>query len=83
MFDVVLNMNRLQKLVAAFDENAAAMVGKHLGTDDKAVSALRLSVEGGAALKVTAVMNVRYLPKFFLVADAAGPPAPAPRVTHS
>jgi hypothetical protein len=59
------------KFVGAIGDKPGADVGaeaaKHFGTDDKAVSALRLTVAGGQTLKVKATLNVRYIPKLFTV----------------
>lgn len=63
VIDLTLNANRLQKLVAAIDEKSGATIAKLLGTDDKPVSAFRVTVEGGATLKVKATVNLRYAPK--------------------
>ncbi|MBA4064616.1 MAG: hypothetical protein C0501_13060 [Isosphaera sp.] len=72
VLDVTLNTARLHKLVAAFDEQAAAMVAKFLGTDDKPATPLRITVEGGAELKVKLVVNVRHLPRLFVAAAVGG-----------
>jgi hypothetical protein len=67
------NMNRLHKVVASIaGEQGAGMFAKFIGTDDKAVSMLRVTVEGGQTLKAKATVNVRYLPKFILVGEQAG-----------
>jgi hypothetical protein len=66
------NMARLQKFVTTIDERAGAMFAKHLGTDDKAVSMFRLTVDGGQSLKVKITVNVRYLPKAFLIDEMGG-----------
>jgi hypothetical protein len=67
------NAKRLQKLVAAADEKVGAEFPKHFGADDKPVTALRVTVEGGKELKVRATFNVRHLPKLFVVGDAVQP----------
>lgn len=68
--DVTANMARLHKLVTAIDEKAGAVFAKHLGTEDRAVTPLRVTVEGGAELKVKATFNVRYLPKLAIAEKA-------------
>ncbi len=69
--DMTVNMNRLQKLIAALDPMAGMMVAKHLGTADKPVSAVRVSVEGGAKLTAKVSVNVRILPKTIIVGENA------------
>jgi hypothetical protein len=69
--DVTWNSGRIVKLATAIDEKAGAEAAKHLGIDDKAVSAFRLTVEGGQTLKVKATLNVRYLPKLLIVGESA------------
>ncbi|HEV3438121.1 MAG TPA: hypothetical protein VG122_12225 [Gemmata sp.] len=67
------NMNRLHKLIASMaGEQVAGMYAKFIGTDDKAVSMLRVTVEGGQTLKAKATVNVRYLPKFILTRGQTG-----------
>jgi hypothetical protein len=83
-FDVTWNSGRIQKFVATMDERAGMESAKHLGTDDKAVSAMGLTVAGGQTLKVKLTFNVRYIPKLFMVflrggaAGGAIPPDPPP-----
>jgi hypothetical protein len=79
--DLTWNSGRIVKFAAAIDERAGAEVAKHLGTDDKAVSAMRLTAEGGQTLKVKFTFNVRYLPKLIMalvVKGRAGGDAPPP-----
>jgi hypothetical protein len=71
--EVVGNAKRFQKFLAAVDEKVGAEFPKHLGADDTLVTALRVTVEGGNELRVRAAVNVRYLPKLIVVADAAEP----------
>ncbi len=71
-FDITANMSRLKKFATVIDPMAGMMVAKHLGTADKQVSMFRVTVEGGQALKVKMNMNVRYLPKLFIVSEAEG-----------
>jgi hypothetical protein len=83
--DLIWNSGRIQKFVAAIDERAGMEVAKHLGTDDKAVSALRLTVDGGQTLKVKFTFNVRYVPKLIMslvlrgfAGEAPPPPVAVP-----
>jgi hypothetical protein len=83
-FDVVWNSGRIVKLVAAIDERAGAEFAKHLGTEDKTVSAMRLTAEGGQALKAKFTFNVRHIPKIFVAlymtarGGAGAPPVDLP-----
>jgi hypothetical protein len=71
VIDVTANMNRLHKFIGTVaDEKVAAAFAKALGTDDKAVTLFRVTVEGGQTLKAKATLNLRYIPKFFLVGEA-------------
>ena len=58
------------------NEREAADFAKIMGTDDKTVTMLRISVEGGAKLTGKVTMNVRFLPKLLMVrgGGAAVPP---------
>jgi hypothetical protein len=67
--DVTANLQSLQKFVATIDEKAGAMVGKHLGSENKTVSFFRVAVEGGQSLKVKMIMNVRYLPRLAVLVE--------------
>ncbi|MBA4189668.1 MAG: hypothetical protein C0467_16915, partial [Planctomycetaceae bacterium] len=66
-----VNLNRLHKFATAMDPMSAPMFAKFLGTDNKPVSALRVTVEGGAKLTVKATVNVRLLPRMFLVGESS------------
>ena len=80
--DLTANMKSLHKLVGAVGgEQSATTFAKFLGTDDKAVNILRITDAGGEKLTVKITVNVRYIPKFFLVAEGAAsvkPPLPPP-----
>ena len=68
--DLTANMKGLHKLIGAVGgEQAAAAFAKFLGTDDKTVNMLRITDAGGDKLTVKVIFNVRYIPKFFLVAE--------------
>jgi len=69
--DVTANMSRFHKLIAATDPMGAPMFAKFMGTADKTVSALKVTVEGGAKLTVKATVNVRILPKMYLVGESS------------
>jgi hypothetical protein len=69
--DVAWNSGRIQKFVATMDERAGVEFAKILGVDDKAESALSLTVQGGQSLKVKVSLNVRYLPKLLMVGGAS------------
>jgi hypothetical protein len=77
VLDVTANMARLHKLFSTVDEQGGAMFAKFLGTEDKAATPLRVTVEGGAELKVKVVVNVRHLPRA-MAAEAVGGGAAAP-----
>lgn len=64
------NMNRLQKVIALMVGNQeAGMFAKFIGTDDKTVRLLRVTVEGGQTLKVKTTVNLHYLPRFILLGE--------------
>jgi hypothetical protein len=70
--EVVGSTGRLHKLIVAVaGEKDAAMFARILGTDDKTVSMLRVTVEGGQSLKVKATFNLRYLPRLVLAGESA------------
>jgi hypothetical protein len=70
VLDVVGNMARFQKLFAAMDPMGGMMFAKHIGTDDKQLTALRLTVEGGDKLTAKLTVSVRVLPKFFILGES-------------
>jgi hypothetical protein len=64
------NMNRLHKLVALLAGDVGAdQFAKALGTDDKPVNMLRITVEGGQTFKAKVTMNLRHIPKFFIISE--------------
>jgi hypothetical protein len=77
------NTARFHKLVETqAGAKEAATFAKFLGTEDKAASMLRVTVEGGEKLTVKAALNLRYLPRIALLgenADATFKTVPPPR----
>jgi hypothetical protein len=67
VLEIGSNMHRLHKMIHQLNEQAAGAFAKHMGTEDKPVTMLRVTEEGGKTLKVKAVLNVRYIPKFFTI----------------
>ena len=64
-------MKRLHAMVlAAGGERSSAEFAKMMGTDDKTVNVLRISVEGGAKLTGKVTFNVRVLPKILMPRQA-------------
>jgi hypothetical protein len=79
--DLVVNPARAQKLAAAVNPQAGEMVAKGLGTDDKRVSALSVSVEGGDQLRVRFAVALKVIPRAIaqgVGAFAAGASPPQP-----
>lgn len=71
IIEVTGNMKRLHKFVELVgDERAAGLFAKHLGTDDKAASVFRVTAEGGPKLTVKITLNLRYIPRAFMIAEA-------------
>jgi hypothetical protein len=80
--DLSGNMKHIHKLLGAVGgENVAGLFAQHVGTDDKAVNLLRVTVEPGKKLSVKMMMNLRYLPRAIIIGEAidGGIPAPSPR----
>ncbi len=73
--DVVVNPSRLHKLVTAIDPQGAPKFAQVLGTDDKQISALSASIEGGDELRVRLTLNLKLLPRAgaATMAPATGP----------
>ena len=80
MLDVVGNMKRLHAMVSATGgEREAADFAKIMGTDDKTISALRITVTGGDKLTVKGALNVHFLPRAAAATAAVkNPPQPVP-----
>ncbi|MDB5305859.1 MAG: hypothetical protein JWO38_61 [Gemmataceae bacterium] len=74
VLDVVLNADRVAKMVGVFDPQAAAQVARAFGKEDKLISAVSLDVGGGKELRVKFGINVRLLPR----AAVSGRSAPVP-----
>ena len=75
VLDVVLNADRVAKMVGAVDPQSSTQVTKAFGRDDKLISAVSLDVAGGAELKVRFGINVRLFPRAAVV-DERVPPQP-------
>jgi hypothetical protein len=75
--DVVVNTKRLHKLVGAIDPPAGERFGQAIQTDDRAISAVSLAIEGGAELRVRMALNLKLFPRWF-AASAAGAGAVKP-----
>ena len=66
VLDVVLNPAKLGKLVQKMDPRdpqALSQVEKLLGREDKLISAMSATLEGGKELKAKFVINLRLLPR--------------------
>jgi hypothetical protein len=64
LLDVTGNMKRLQALVsAAGGDREGAEFAKIMGTDDRTVSMLRVTAEGGQKLTAKLVLSLRVLPR--------------------
>lgn len=77
--DLVVNPARAQKLAAAINPQAGEMVAQGLGADDKRVSALAVSVEGGDELRVRVAIALKVIPRAIATTQAfpsGGPPQP-------
>ncbi len=59
VLDVAINPKRLQKLIAAGNEEAGKQFGDTLGIDDELRSVFAISVEGGSELKIRVVVNLK------------------------
>ena len=59
VLDVAINPKRLQKLIAAGNEEAGKQFGDTLGIDDELRSVFAISVEGGSELKIRMVVNLK------------------------
>lgn len=58
------NTQRFHKLLSLMaNEREAADFAKLFGSDDKEISLLKVTVEGGKSLKARATLNLRYLPR--------------------
>lgn len=69
--DVVGNAARLHKLVTQTDPKGGVEFAKYMGTEDKQVTALRLTAEGGEKFTAKLTLNVRVLPKVFVLGASA------------
>ncbi len=78
VLEITGNAAKLHKLATAIDPMAAGMFAEILGTEDKQVTAMRVTVEGGKDLTIKAVFNVRYLPKLAMGAIGIGGGAAQP-----
>lgn len=69
-FDLLINPKRLSDMVSVLQPGAGPMVEKIIGSDDKAYSAYKLSVNGGESLELKFSLNLKVLPRmmagFFL-----------------
>jgi hypothetical protein len=74
VLDVVLNPARVAKLAGKFEPDAVLGVERALGREDKLISALAMTVEGGKELKATVTLNLRLLPRAFFTAFDVPPP---------
>lgn len=76
VLDVMVNPARVAQLVGKFEPNAVVEVEKALGTENKLLSAVSMTVSGGQELKATFTLNLRLLPRaiFSVVLDARPPP---------
>ncbi len=59
VLDVAINPKRLQKLIAAGNEEAGKQFGDTLGSEDELRSVFAISVEGGSELKIRIVVNLK------------------------
>jgi hypothetical protein len=68
--EITGNTQRIQKLVSTL---AGDVIGnrfaQEIGSEDKLASMFRVTVEGGERLKVSARVNLRYLPRFIVVGE--------------
>ena len=69
--EVTANMSKLHKLVALTDPMEGQMFAKMMGTADRSVPALRVTVAGGEKLTVRATVNVQLLPRMLRVGENA------------
>lgn len=76
VLDLVYNPAKAAKLMEAIEPGAGDGFARAVGTADKLVPAVRLSVAGGQELKVTFGFNVRLLPRGGMAAPTAEPPPP-------
>lgn len=74
--DVVVNPARLLKLIEKMEPGAAAEVATILGKDDKMLSALNLSVDGGKQLTLKVGLNLKLLPRVARAGVGGGAAAP-------
>ncbi len=69
MFDILLNPNRLEKVVsAAAGPQAGGQVANILGAEDKLGSAFFVDATGGAELKVRIGLDLKILPRALYMA---------------
>ncbi|WP_439629307.1 hypothetical protein [Gemmata sp.] len=69
--DVTANMSKLHKLVALTDPMGGGTFAKFMGTADKPVPALRVTVAGGEKLTVRVTLGAQILPRVFLVGESS------------
>lgn len=70
-FDLVGNMKSIHKLVSALGgEKPAALFSQHVGTDDRAASLVRVTIERGKNLTARIEVNLRYLPRAVIIGEA-------------
>jgi hypothetical protein len=68
VLQLTANVNRFHKILSATTgEPVAGAFAKLFGAEDKQLSWLRVTVEGGQTLKAKATLNVRYIPRLFLL----------------
>lgn len=68
--DVLVNPNRLEKLISAIGgPEAGAKIANNIGVEDKLASALFISTEGGPELKIRFGMNLKIIPKAIFMAS--------------
>ena len=69
-----INPSRLHKLVAAIDAEGGKQFAQYMGTEDRLVSALSASIEGGKELRKRVTINLKLIPR--ATGRAASAPAP-------
>jgi hypothetical protein len=76
MMDFAYNADKIVKLMALVEPQAAMMAEKMLGKQDKLASSWALSVTGGKDLKLKLTLNVKLIGGWF--GRVSAPPAPGP-----
>ena len=80
VFDILLNPARIGKLAGIVDPQGAANAAKAIGTDDKLLSAVSLSIAGGKELTVKYGMNVKLFGRGTWIYNTAGSDSVPPGV---